>query len=236
MTEQGILELQSLIFLLQLLVFGWQAIQLKRTVVEMKDAKGISQLSADAALRAAEASEKAIEQMLVANEVSQRGVRAAELAANAAMGVELPTLHIENIEEQLQPIEEWKERFFPTLTIKNYGRTPAFVTNIILRVKTGHGLPETPDYGNVEEYFKPLVIDSKQTYLHTIYKDNSAYNFSAKELKDIQDKDGWLYLYGYIQYVDFLEVEHKKGFCFLWVPGTKQFIPNRAYPQFAYQT
>lgn len=96
---------QLSVFMLQLVVFGLQASRLRQTVEEMRDAKGITKNAADAAIRAAVATEKTVEAM---EQTAERQLRAYCLVCAA---------RLDNAEIGKIPCIQ--------ITIKNFGSTPA---------------------------------------------------------------------------------------------------------------
>ena len=82
-------------------------------------------------------------------EAAKRSAEAADLSAKASIEVELPSLHVESVKTTFawrDDIKAWLNLFIPEITIKNYGRTPAFVTEVSVAVHVGITMPCEPIY------------------------------------------------------------------------------------------
>jgi hypothetical protein len=93
---------------------------------------------------------------------------AALLAAQASIGVELPHVFIDNLEFQHAGVGNLAANLqFPrvAISVKNYGRTPAFLGLQGVEMLVAPTLPETPDYSN-NAYDLPsgTVIEGGATY------------------------------------------------------------------------
>ncbi len=178
-------------------------------------------------------------------EASQKAAEAADLSAIAAVRVELPALHIQSVRASTGGsayFRDWSKNFLIEVNIKNYGRTPAFVTDIIVnpsvelvippnykRSKTKSGDDVLPDQ---------FVIDAGGEHKFTEYHYlNAASPFlSDNDISAILDDERNFYIYGLIRFLDFLDVSHTRGFIFLYVEKNEEFIPAYWRKEFYYQT
>jgi hypothetical protein len=83
---------------------------------------------------------------------------AAKLSAQAAIGVELPVLFVSKVDFHTQE----SGISTVTLTITNYGRTPAFLTHESADISVG-SLSKTPDYKNIITLSPGTIIDKEGT-------------------------------------------------------------------------
>lgn len=206
------------IFIMQSWVFGTQSIELKKTVKEMQEAKGISRDAANATLRAAEATEKSLREMQVANEVALKGTAAAELTAKAMIGIELPVLHIMDLNIGVTS-DYWDKSFLPTLVIKNFGRTAAFVQEVI--INSGFKRPNNKEIcKRLDPFPEPFAIEPSETYERKGY----SLKVRPEEVTKIQKDELTMYVYGLVKYQDFMGMLHETGFAYFWSEGNKKFL------------
>jgi hypothetical protein len=118
-----------------------------------------------------------------------------------------------------------------TIKIKNYGRTPAKVTDTLLKpviLPPSEKLPPKPNYirekENLESPKAFLVRDDY--FIVTEY-------FDTKEQLAIQEGPAILYLIGYVDYVDAFDRRHRGGYARKYVPSDKinnlKLVPDSAY-------
>jgi hypothetical protein len=161
--------------------------------------------------------------------------KAADLSARAAIGVELPSLHVEEVLtsfELCDDVKDWVHHLVPHVKVKNYGRTPAFVTEVLINSAIERGLPKQAVYKSFSKYNetrKFVIHRDEETTLktHSYYKENV---FSDERIALLTEDDPlrrhWLYIFGVIRYRDFLdEAEHERGFLFMWISQNKAFAP-----------
>jgi hypothetical protein len=122
--------------------------------------------------------------------------------------------------------------FYLTIKIKNYGRTPAKVTDTLLKpviLPRGEKLPPKPNYirdkENHESQKAFLVRDDY--FIVTEY-------FDIKEqILTIQEGTAILYLIGYVDYVDAFDKRHRGGYARRYVFSDKtndlQLVLDGAY-------
>ena len=122
--------------------------------------------------------------------------------------------------------------FYLTIKIKNYGRTPAKVTDTLLKpviLPPGEKLPPKPNYirdrENLESPKAFLVRDDY--FIVTEYFD------TKEQILAIQDGTAILYLIGYVDYVDAFDKRHRGGYARKYVLFDKinnlKLLPDSAY-------
>jgi hypothetical protein len=143
---------------------------------------------------------------------------AAKTAAQAAVMVETPKLVL--IHVALAP--GWREESEslraklrnPTafLTFKNYGRTPAFFCGDIF---VGSSLPPTPQYHNVITLSRDETVEQGQEHKarDRARLPNPVASLTEEEINTIADGWGFLWVYGFVSYSDFLGQPHQLRFC-----------------------
>ncbi len=107
--------------------------------------------------------------------------------------------------------------FWINVAIKNFGRTPATVSDVVLNyVLLPHGisLPQEPTYerqdGPIPTGF--LVADEDMFY-------SRFYQMTAEEMADVKDFQSDLYLIGYVDYRDQFEDRHRAGYARVYRPA-----------------
>jgi hypothetical protein len=157
-------------------------------------ADGTARISADAAKRAADA---------------------AALSAKAAIGVELPVLRVLNVSFRNSQDETLVEMLqYPRfdVLVKNFGRTPAFLTQEAVCIAVGK-LGDAPDYSSGFVDLPPSrLIEAGDPY---ILKDAPQHEaFGPDEITAILGRKHALYVYGLVGYTDFLRAPHISRFFF----------------------
>ena len=109
--------------------------------------------------------------------------------------------------------------FTMTVKIKNFGRTPAKVTDILLRPRilaNGELLPEIPDYSRAREQ------KSLHAFLVTeedfIYNNPEAFSMGEQNVPDVDNGTKKLYVFGYVDYIDAFEQRHRAGYAMVYKP------------------
>ncbi len=197
---------------------------LQQQVQEMHEATKVSRENARATLRAAEATEKTIEQTRASTEAAVKGANAAELSAKAAIGMELPNLHVMEITAK-GPTEKWlgSSDFLPVITIKNFGRTTAFITDILVNLKIGT-LPEKRKYKSLIGIPNPYVLEPKESFDYKELFLDMQFKLTQEDIKTILAEKEYLCLYGVIKFKDFMDNLHETGFAYFWSEGNKIFL------------
>ena len=158
-----------------------------------KETAGVAKTSADAALKTAEAS------------------IAAERAYVTMSHKTPPALGINTV------TPEGKCQARINLEIKNFGRTPARVINLLLTTKcvpSGQSLTEPPDYGDA----KPVRINAFLVTRGNVIHMQPNFEFEADmNLVDVGKMDLWVY--GYVDYVDAFGQRHRGGYARVYLPG-----------------
>lgn len=102
------------------------------------------------------------------------------------------------------------------MEIRNYGSTPARVLNLILACKIlekGEAIPSIPPYGDEimrSEAF--LVKGDFFSYSETL-------DVGLKEAQAIESGDKIFLVFGYVEYVDVFETQHRAGYGRTYLEG-----------------
>jgi hypothetical protein len=107
-----------------------------------------------------------------------------------------------------------------TLQIRNFGETPAHVTDVVMKAEItpiGQLLPYPPDYTGATKY------PCSNAFL--VRNDSLSYRFTDKtlpteELLSIESSVNTISLYGYVDYIDSFGKRHRGGF------GQNYYAPN----------
>jgi hypothetical protein len=171
-----------------------------------------------------------------AADAAKTAADAADRSARTAVGVELPILHVESVSAGSELTTEptnWANKIFITVSVKNYGRSPAVVKEAVINVHIGIK-PDTPTYTKIRQHPKESVLESGITrdFVETGYYNSGTF---PAQILPATDESVWIYIYGYFDYIDFLGMPHRKGFIFLWIPANLNFTPLHN-PEYHYQT
>lgn len=177
--------------------------------------------------------------------VAQRAVKAAEMSAKAAVGVSLPFLNVERVTGTTEPdnldVANWIRSLRPKIVIKNYGNTPAFVIETLINAKITNVLEGSPIYKAVRKVPEQYVIDKGCTkeYAEYLFDPSKAFTEDEITLAATFDTPGWLHVYGYIAFTDYMGEPHKVGFSHYLLKVTEPYFspdPNPAGRQYQYRT
>lgn len=174
----------------------------------------------------------------IAAEAAKKSAEAAQLSANASVRVDLPALNVENITTAFTiddfggDYKKWLDYLILKVSIKNYGRSPAFVSDVIVNAAIADVLPHPRAYTRHVQFPDRFVIASDKEHLfeeYAHYRPNAPEEdrpFTTQQAAMVADSSGFFRVYGVIRYQDFLDNEHERGFIFLWVgKSSKSFIP-----------
>lgn len=174
---------------------------------------------------------------------TRRTANAAMQSAQAAMGVALPNLWLYKLEFGEMGSASLEARLQSpkiTVTVKNYGGTPAFIQQQGIGIFWGHILPDEPDYSeHAFDVDQETVIDSSAAFdLDPVRPQRLV---PPEDIRAIIGQKQHLWVYGYIQYMDFLNFPHIRRFCKQYVmgginPDAYRFVDWTANPKYTEST
>jgi hypothetical protein len=103
------------------------------------------------------------------------------------------------------------------VVLKNYGPTTAFVESVGLEVMWGVSLPPEPDSTHTFDVEPETVIDPQEVY--TLRNKDYRRMIPSEDLTAIKEQKMFIWVYGHLQYRDFLNQMHITRFC-------KQLLPS----------
>jgi hypothetical protein len=171
-------------------------------------------------------------------ELARRSADAADLSAKAALGAELPALHIVEVSAMGNLVEpqKWIAHFYPIIRIKNYGRTPAFVSGVVTNMCVARTVSAQPAYSEFTQFPTRFVIPGGETYEHTDPVMMVRTKLTEAEQDAFLTEMGDLFVFGVIRFKDFLGMSWEKGFLFNYVRRIADFNDaGRVYPAYDYQ-
>lgn len=137
-------------------------------------------------------------------------------SVDAAVALELPLFVVESI------LVEPKNATL-SISLGNHGRTPAIITKTCLLTKLDRALPPKPRYpmNDVEEIAVSKIVETGHEF--TISRSS---RLSDEDWKRVSDQETILWVYGYLDYVDFLKMKRRTGFCLAFMPRPDKFYPS----------
>ena len=110
--------------------------------------------------------------------------------------------------DQVEGIRRWIR---VDLRVKNFGKTPADVTEICIAhaVKDkDQKLTERPDYsaGEISPAGRAFLV-TDDTFSHPIRRE-----ITQADMRDVLKGDKWLYVFGYVEYIDKFGILHRGGY------------------------
>lgn len=142
--------------------------------------------------------------------IAATNAAAVEMQAKAAVHSERPFVHYSKMDlVTLKKPRASTDRIYRLdVEFKNYGRTPAFITEI----KTGHTiaqrLPERPQYFGLG--FAEFLMGTNDTHTH---RSITIIGIDEPEWRSIQTHNSLLFCWGKIKYRDFMGGVTDIGFC-----------------------
>ena len=190
-------------------VTGWFVYKTLRAIKKQAD---IMETQAnDARESGAEATKIA----LATAQAAQKAADAAEISAKAAMGVAVPTLMISEFEFAARPDKTLEEilRHPPmTITVKNYGQSPAILKFVAVKYTCGKP-PTEADFDPPSPFDVGTVVESAKTLTLPEIAICMWGMFSADEVQAIMAGEKYMTVYGTIWYGDvFGPAIHKLSF------------------------
>jgi len=97
-----------------------------------------------------------------------------------------------------------------TIEVKNFGRTPAYVTDLIVNVMqrdVGAPLPDLPNYQSDENRARvsAFLVTNEPFFNHTVFEDDGAITGARNGTRAV-------WIEGYVDYVDIFGQRHRGGF------------------------
>jgi hypothetical protein len=159
-----------------------------------------------------------IREMVKATAATEKAANAAELSAKAAIGVELPKLFLTrlNFANDTRTLFDMIQAPYIRIGMKNYGRTPAFVTSNCIAIYRGKDLPEEPLYWQIANVSAgDSVVESDKDYEVRDIRHRDP--VSNETVFAIQQGELSFWVYGFVRYKDFLGESHEAKFCRLFM-------------------
>lgn len=146
----------------------------------------------------------------------QASIRLAERAAETAVALELPLFVIEN---------SGNPELRPKITIKlgNHGRTPAVITADCLVIEVTPSLAPKPCYPMESQVRTASSRIVEQGHSYSIERASA---LGEEDELRLRRGDGILWVYGYLEYVDFLKNKRVTGFCVAFEPHRHPMYPE----------
>jgi hypothetical protein len=157
-----------------------------------------------------------------AAEVARKSADAAALQARVLIGVERPRLELSSVQLEWadQSVRQALKAPSVDIAFTNHGRTAAFVTEKCIEARLMPTLPADPVYGAVETLPVVDAVDSGKTVAASAQR--RVGDLSEDQIRLVLAGSNTLWVYGYINFRDFLGMTHKLGFCLRWVPPERE--------------
>ena len=148
--------------------------------------------------------------------VAKSSAEAAQMAAHSAVAAELPILIVEGVACGPGAAQA-------TVRVGNHGRTPAIVTADCLVLTVRPALSDKPRYPiqTLDHPDRPRIVEPKREY--SLQRSST---ISEEEWKGVLARNEILWLYGYVEYTDYLKARRRDGFCFAFDPRPTVMYPT----------
>jgi hypothetical protein len=110
------------------------------------------------------------------------------------------------------------------LRVKNFGQTPAHISGMCMvfrMTEAGEKLPEVPDYSDADPDHAAsafLVTEDEFTYPLEC-------NTTKGQMADVLAEKRWLYVYGYVEYLDKFSRRHRGGYARRYARNRDEVAP-----------
>jgi hypothetical protein len=162
---------------------------------------------------------------LLSAKAAKKTAAAVDLQAKAAVGAETPLLQITDIfiSHQVDGKEKWIRKFEPAVTIKNFGRAPAVVTEVIMNIGFGYIPDRPPELIRYHTYPVAAVVESGKEFKY--YDMWLKKGITEQQINVfLADEAMNAFVFGVIKYRDFSGI-HDQGFVFIWIKDNWAFSP-----------
>src|SRR5262249_53150359 len=156
---------------------------------------------------------------------------AALAQANATMLAERAYVKISHPAPGIKQLDISGNIWF-TIAVKNYGRTPARVTDVVVKpvvVPHGDPLPKNPDYYGVaiklpSRPLRAFLVTGEEFF------DSRFYSISTNEVIKVKDLASDLYMIGFVDYIDQFGQRYRSGYARIYYPmvDVKKIDQNEA--------
>jgi hypothetical protein len=154
-----------------------------------------------------------------ADRTAEKTANAALRSAQAAIGVELPKVFVTSIKLEQRGMGNFEAQIQvprATVTVKNFGRTPAFLGQQATEGVISAGLPDKPEYRHGHSVPSGTAIEGGHSYELPLA---SGPFLKIDEIADLVAGKTTFWVFGYVTYRDFLDNWHQLKFCSaLYIP------------------
>lgn len=146
----------------------------------------------------------------------KRSLALTKQSVDAAVALELPLFVVES--STIEPNNKTH-----TILLGNHGRTPAIITETCFVTKLDHALPPNPRYPmyDTEEIEVSRIVEKGHEF--PISRSST---LSEEDWSRVLKGETILWAYGYLDYVDFLKMKRRTGFCLAFMPRPDKFYPS----------
>lgn len=144
---------------------------------------------------------------------SKAAAEAANRSAQLAVSLQVPRLVLSKLsieEASVGTLAAKLQSPKARVLLKNYGKTPAFLESQALGIYVGLSLPEKPNYSPFAYDLEPENIVEPDAYYAL---DGIRPFHQPEQISAIIEQRTFLWVYGYVQYKDFLGARHITRFC-----------------------
>jgi len=146
--------------------------------------------------------------------VAQQSANAATLAAQAAIGMEIPRVLVAEVDfwPEQDFIRQKLQNSEIIVRLKNFGRNQAYVGDNCIFVTVANDLPKIPIYESIYHADPSTIIEPNKFF--SLKKTGRIAEPDIEEVVKWAADGAKLWVYGFLKYRDFLDTEHSTGFCY----------------------
>jgi hypothetical protein len=157
--------------------------------------------------------------LIRADQTARVSADAASKSANAAIAMERPRVRVTQIamaEFDERPVATQIETPYIQITLRNYGRSPAYLIGSHMQLRIAKKLP--PEVQYPEGFDQSAVIEPGTDFTWTWAKVD--FRPTTDEIRAVVNRTAMLWIYGVILYEGFSDDEWRTGFSGAWNPVT----------------
>lgn len=156
--------------------------------------------------------------------INQQSADAATRSADALVGVEIARMLVTEFDIFLPLMSPRTASAAQAMQFEvgftNHGRTTAIFTRFLGDAVVGTALPDKPDDLRLQDLPNDHLAESKQTRRYDI---RAGGPISLERLAGVISEQEFIWVYGYLEYRDFMDKPHRTAFL-------KQFVPHAGHP------
>lgn len=169
---------------------------------------------------------------------AEEATKAAQTMAEISVASEQPIIMVSDIVLGMEgityhPAERCLEEPLIRVTVKNHGKTPAFIDHVVINFCIAPLPPKPPRYVDYSWLTSPIPLQHGET---KTFRESTLLNERPYgTADDFRKRGAHLWAYGFIDYFDAFGQWHRRGYCGKWDDFSKRMSAERTAEYDYYQ-